>query len=82
MTDEHKLSTLRFVFANGTTEVFRNVEDIRSDERTIRLSIADHTYFTQIFIDKVVYLEEVIDDNSVTYFADGAAYTYEEEKHD
>lgn len=83
MTDEHKLSTIKVVFTNGTTEVFKNVKDIRSDERALCLCIADHTYLTQIFLDKIVYVEEVIDDNSVTYYADGIAYTMrEEEKRD
>ena len=75
MTDEHKLSSIRVVFTNGTTEVFKNVESVDSDERTLNLFIAHHMYATQVFLDKVVYLEEVIDDNSVTYFADGATYT-------
>lgn len=78
MTDEHKLSTVRVVFTNGTTEVFKNVESVDSDERTLNLFIAHHTYATQVFLDKVVYLEEVIDDNSVTYYAEGAAYTMSE----
>ena len=80
MTDDHKLTTIKVVFANGTTEIFKNVECVNSDERTLRLSIAGHTYLTQIFIDKIVYVEEVIDDNSVTYCADGVAYTMQKEE--
>lgn len=80
MTDEHKLATIKVVFTNGTTEVFKNVKDIRSDERTLCLHIADHTYLTQIFLDKIIYVEEIIDDNSVTYYADGVAYTMREEE--
>lgn len=71
MTDKRKLSTIRFVFANGTTKVFKNVECINSDERTIRLFIADHTYCTHVFLDNVLYVEEIIDDNSATYCAEG-----------
>ena len=71
MTNEHKLSTIRFVFANGTIKVFKNVEYINSDEHTIRLFIADHTYCTHVFLDKVLYAEEIIDDNSATYCAEG-----------
>ena len=84
MTDENKLSAIRVVFTNGTTEVFKNVKDLRLDERTLRMTIADRKYYTQVFIDKVAYYEEVIDDNSVTYYADGIAYTMrdEEKTHD
>ena len=67
MTDENKLATIKVVFTNGTTEVFKNVKSVNSDERTLRLSIAGHLYYTQIFLDKIIYVEEVIDDNSVTY---------------
>lgn len=73
MIDKHKLSTIKVVFANGTTKVFKNVEGINSDERTLRLFIADHTYVTHVFLDKILYAEEVIDDNSVTYCAEGAS---------
>ena len=84
MTDEHKLATIKVVFANGSIEVFKNVEDLHLDEYVARLSIAGHAYYTQIILDKVVYFEEVIDDNSVTYYADGIAYTMrdEEKTHD
>lgn len=51
--------------------MFNNVEHIRSDERTLCLFIADHTYCTKVFLDKILYVEEVIDDNSVTYYAEG-----------
>ena len=84
MTDEHKLSTIKVVFTNGTTEVFKNVENIRSDGYAIHMTIAGHMYCTKVFLDKVLYVEEVIDDNSVTYCAEGIEYTMrkEEEKHD
>lgn len=78
MADKRKLSTIMVAFTNGTIRVFNNVEDIRSDERTLRLSIADQTYYTRVFLDKILYFEEVIDDNSVTYYADGAAYIMSE----
>lgn len=71
MTDENKLSSIKVVFANGTTKVFKNVEGINSDELTLRLFIEDHTYVTHVFLDKVLYAEEVIDDNSATYCAEG-----------
>ena len=71
MTNEHKLSTIRVVFANGGIEVFKNVKDLGLDRYMLRIMIADHTYYTQVSLDKILYFEEVIDDNSVTYFAEG-----------
>ncbi len=84
MTDEHKLSAIKVVFTNGATEVFKNVKDMCLNEGTLRMTIADHTYYTRVILDKVVYFEEVIDDNSVTYYADGIEYTMhkEEKTHD
>lgn len=71
MTDEHKLSTIKVVFTNGTEKVFKNVKNLSLDEQVIRLSIPGHMYYTQILLDKVLYFEEVIDDNSVTYCTEG-----------
>lgn len=83
MTDERKLSSIKVVFTNGTAEVFKNVENIKLDDQSISMAIADHTYYTRVFLDKILYVEEIIDDNSVTYYADDITYTMrEEETHD
>ena len=74
MTDERKLSTIRVVFTNGGIEVFKNVEDLDSCSYMLRIMIAGHTYYTQIPLDKILYFEEVIDDNSVTYCAEGGKH--------
>ncbi len=71
MTNEHKLATIRVVFTNGGIEVFKNVEDLDLDSYMLRIMIADHTYHTQVSLDKILYFEEVIDDNSVTYCTEG-----------
>lgn len=53
MIEDSKIMTLKIEFTDGTIKIFKNVSRFDFDERTTRVGIGGHTYYTFIVLNNV-----------------------------